>query len=104
MIVLDLYTNAVSTCVYLRLRQRFDPSPQSMKVKSGYSEHLQEIGLVTTRLSPLVFNLLHLYEGVGKAVKLDVWSVDQFYIERKKPSILPSFNSQFHQYMTRTTL
>jgi hypothetical protein len=54
-----------------------------MKVKSGYSEHLQELGLVNTHLIPLVLNLLHLYGGVGKAVKLDMWSVDQFYIERK---------------------
>ncbi|KAF8500410.1 hypothetical protein F5888DRAFT_1682008 [Russula emetica] len=67
MIVLDLYSNA------------------SMKVKSGYSEHLLELGLVTAHLIPLVFNLLHLYGGVGKAVKLDVWSIDQFYIELYDP-------------------
>jgi E3 ubiquitin-protein ligase listerin len=54
-----------------------------MKVKSGYSEHLQELGLVTTHLIPLVLNLLQLYEGVGKAVKLDMWSIDQFYVECK---------------------
>ncbi|KAI9444100.1 hypothetical protein H4582DRAFT_1919312 [Lactarius indigo] len=67
MIALDLYTNA------------------SMKVKSGYSEHLQEIELVTTHLIPLVLNLLQLYGGVGKAVKLDAWSIDQFYIELYEP-------------------
>ena len=61
-----------------------------MKVKSGYSEHLQELGLVTTHLIPLVFNLLRLYGGFGKPVKLDVWSVDQFYIECKRSPILPS--------------
>jgi hypothetical protein len=55
-----------------------------MKVKSGYSEHLQELGLVTSHFIPLIFNLLHLYGGVGKPVKLDVWSVDQFYIECKR--------------------
>jgi E3 ubiquitin-protein ligase listerin len=54
-----------------------------MKVKSGYSEHLQEIGLVTAHLIPLVLNLLQLYGGVGKAVKLDMWSIDQFYVECK---------------------
>ena len=63
-----------------------------MKVKSGYSEHLQELRLVTTHLIPLVFNLLYLYGGVGKAVKLDIWSVDQFYIECKRSSILSSPN------------
>lgn len=75
------------------LRQQFEPSPQSMKVRSGYSEHLQELGLVGTHLIPLVLNLLHLYEGVGKAIKLDMWSVDQFYIERKMSFMLPSLNS-----------
>ena len=54
-----------------------------MKVKSGYSEHLLELELVTTYLIPLVLNLLQLYGGISKAVKLDVWSVDQFYVERK---------------------
>ena len=52
-----------------------------MKVKSGYSEHLQEVGLVTTHLIPLVLNLLQLYGGVSKAVKLDAWSIDQFYVD-----------------------
>ncbi|KAI0305195.1 hypothetical protein B0F90DRAFT_1702407 [Multifurca ochricompacta] len=69
MIALDLYSNA------------------SMKVKSGYSEHLQELGLVDTHLIPLILNLLQLYGGVGKAVKLDMWSVDQFYIELYDPEI-----------------
>ena len=64
-----------------------------MNVKSECSEHLQELGLVTTHLIPLVFSLLYLYGGVGKAVKLDVWSVDQFYIKRKRSSMLPSPNS-----------
>ena len=54
-----------------------------MKVKSGYSEHLQEVGLVTAHLIPLVLNLLQLYGGVGKAVKLDAWSIDQFYVDCK---------------------
>lgn len=69
------------------LRQPSEPSSQSMKVKSGYSEHLQELGLVTTHLIPLVLNLLQLYGGVVKGVKLDVWSVDQFYVERKMSSV-----------------
>lgn len=64
-----------------------------MKVKSGYSEHLQELGLVATHLVPLVLNLLHLYGGVGKAVKLDMWSIDQYFIERKMLYILPSSDS-----------
>jgi len=67
MVVLDLYTNA------------------SMKVKSGYSEHLQELGLVSAHLMPLILNLLQLYGGFNRAVKLDVWSVDQFYIDLYDP-------------------
>ena len=93
MIVLDLYSNAVSNYVYLCLWcKRFELFPQSMKVKSGYSEHLQELGLVTTHLIPLAFNLLYLYGGAGKAFRLDVWSVDQFYIECKRSSALWSLN------------
>jgi hypothetical protein len=75
-----------------------------MKVKSGYSEHLQELGLVATHLIPLVLHLLQLYGGISKAIKLDMWSVDQFYIDRKMLSIL-AFGSDliFYQYTTRTT-
>ena len=64
-----------------------------MKVKSGYSEHLLELGLVTTYLIPLVLNLLQLYGGISKAVKLDVWSVDQFYVERKASPFFVGLNS-----------
>jgi len=63
-----------------------------MKVNTRYSEDLQELGFVTTLLIPLVFKLRDLIGGVGKAVKLDVWSVDEFYIECKKSSILSGFN------------
>jgi hypothetical protein len=104
MIILDLYTNAVSNGVYpRRLRQPFEPPPQSMKVKSGYSEHLQELELVTTHLMPLVLNLLQLYGGTSKAVKLDVWSVDQFYVECKISTFFSGLNSQLYQYTTRKT-
>ena len=83
MIVLDLYTNAVSNRRFLSSTPIMEAAPQSMKVKSGYSEHLQEVGLVTTHLIPLVLNLLQLYGGVSKAVKLDAWSIDQFYVDCK---------------------
>jgi hypothetical protein len=59
-----------------------------MKVKSGYSDHLQELGLVDTHLIPLILHLLQLYGGVSKAVKLDIWSIDHFYIECKMPFFL----------------
>lgn len=64
-----------------------------MKVKSGYSEHVQELGLVNTHLIPLVLNLLQLYGGTSKAVKLDVWSVDQFYVECKTSPFFLGLNS-----------
>jgi len=33
----------------------------------------------------LVLNLLQLYGGVSKAVKLDAWSIDQFYVDLYEP-------------------
>jgi hypothetical protein len=68
---------------FLIVYSNMEAVSQSMKVKSGYSEHLQELGLVTTHLIPLILNLLQLYGGVSKAVKLDAWSIDQFYVDRK---------------------
>ena len=54
-----------------------------MKVKSGYSEHLQELELVDTHFIPIILHLLQLYGGISKAVKLEIWSVDHFYVECK---------------------
>lgn len=82
-----------------------EATPQSMKVKSGYSEHLQEVGLVTTHLIPLVLNLLQLYGGVSKAVKLDAWSIDQFYVDCKALEHHHTIhNSTTHQCTNQKTL
>ena len=30
---------------------------------------------------PRVFTLLRLYDGIPKAVKLDIWAVDEYYLD-----------------------
>ncbi|KAH9887215.1 hypothetical protein C8Q73DRAFT_713250 [Cubamyces lactineus] len=63
MVALDLFTDA------------------SLKVKSGYMDQLRELDLVGSKLLPAVFGLLNLYGGMAKAFKLDIWDVDEFYLD-----------------------
>ncbi|KAI0056618.1 hypothetical protein BV25DRAFT_1995499 [Artomyces pyxidatus] len=53
----------------------------SMKVRSGYTEHLRDLGLVASHFIPLIIDLLDLHGGTRKSFKLDQWAVDEFYIE-----------------------
>ena len=52
-----------------------------MKVKSGYIQHLRNLDIVATHFIPNVFGLLDLYDGTKKAFKLEMWSVDEFYMD-----------------------
>ncbi|KAI0075975.1 hypothetical protein K474DRAFT_1645833 [Panus rudis PR-1116 ss-1] len=63
MLVFDLFTNA------------------SLKVKSGYIEHLRSLNLISDYFLPEVLNILGLYGGMPKAFKLDIWAVDEFYLD-----------------------
>ncbi|KAI0698055.1 hypothetical protein C8T65DRAFT_661197 [Cerioporus squamosus] len=53
----------------------------SLKVKSGYIDQLRDLDLVGSQLLPAVFGILDLYGGMAKVFKLDMWDVDEFYLE-----------------------
>ncbi|RPD56966.1 hypothetical protein L226DRAFT_615267 [Lentinus tigrinus ALCF2SS1-7] len=53
----------------------------SLKVKSGYIDQLRDLDLVGAQLLPAIFGLLDLYGGMAKVFKLDIWDVDEFYLE-----------------------
>ncbi|CAL1708694.1 unnamed protein product [Somion occarium] len=53
----------------------------SLKVKSGYIDHLRQLDLISGHFLPEVFSILGLYEGAAKAFKLDIWAVDEFYLD-----------------------
>jgi len=63
MLVFDLFTNA------------------SLKVKSGYMDHLRREKLVEDRFLPHIFSILRLHGGSTRPVKLDIWEVDEYYLE-----------------------
>ncbi|KAF7796133.1 hypothetical protein EIP86_007306 [Pleurotus ostreatoroseus] len=63
MLTFDLFTNA------------------SLRVKSGYLDHLRQTDLITDRFIPSMFGILRLYDGLAKAVKLDIWAVDEYFLE-----------------------
>ncbi|KAI0634826.1 hypothetical protein C8Q77DRAFT_1277694 [Trametes polyzona] len=67
MVTLDLFTDA------------------SLKVKSGYIDQLRDLDLVGARLLPTIFSLLDLYGGIAKAFKLDIWDIDEFYLDYFTP-------------------
>ncbi|KAI0360435.1 hypothetical protein OH77DRAFT_1418351 [Trametes cingulata] len=53
----------------------------SLKVKSGYIDQIRDLDLVGARLLPTIFSLLELYGGIAKAFKLDMWDIDEFYLD-----------------------
>ncbi|KAI0042795.1 hypothetical protein FA95DRAFT_1682318 [Auriscalpium vulgare] len=53
----------------------------SMKVRSGYTEHLRDLDLIGSYFIPLILNILNVSGGMSKAFKLDIWTVNQFYLE-----------------------
>ncbi|TCD68845.1 hypothetical protein EIP91_009559 [Steccherinum ochraceum] len=63
MLIFDLFTNA------------------SLKVKSSYIEHLQRLNLISDHFLPHVLGILGLYGGVTRAFKLDIWAVEEFYLD-----------------------
>ena len=56
---------------------------QSLKVKSNYIEQLRNFNIISTHFLPNIFALLRMYEGILKTFKLDVWAVDEFYVQCK---------------------
>ncbi|KAF9477335.1 hypothetical protein BDN70DRAFT_881303 [Pholiota conissans] len=58
----------------------------SFKVKSSYIEQLRDLNLVLDRFIPCFLGILHLNQGsLVKAFKLDIYSVDKFYVELYQP-------------------
>ncbi|OBZ77520.1 E3 ubiquitin-protein ligase listerin [Grifola frondosa] len=57
----------------------------SLKVKSGYTDQLRDLGLITSQFLPSILNILGLYGGTVKAFKLDIWAIDQFYLDFYSP-------------------
>ena len=83
MVTLDLFTDAVSRVSSLQLLQIYERYLQSLKVKSGYIDQLRDLDLVGARLLPVIFGILDLYGGIAKAFKLEIWDVDEFYLDRE---------------------
>ncbi len=52
-------------------------------MKSCYIDQLKDLDLVGSKLLPAVFGLLDLFGGMPKAFKLELWDVDEFYLDRE---------------------
>ncbi|KAG7097872.1 hypothetical protein E1B28_005184 [Marasmius oreades] len=58
----------------------------SMKVRSGYIEHLRNLEIIPTCFIPTIFALLDLDSGGAiKAFKLDVWEVEEYHVAYYEP-------------------
>ncbi|KAG9311744.1 hypothetical protein JVU11DRAFT_7987 [Chiua virens] len=67
MIAFDLFTDA------------------SMKVRSGYFNHMRSLDIISRYFISNVFEVLGLFSGGKRVVKLDAWAVDEFYLETFEP-------------------
>ncbi|KAG6844999.1 hypothetical protein H0H87_001771 [Tephrocybe sp. NHM501043] len=53
----------------------------NLKVRSSYIEQLRNLDVVVAYFIPTILTLLHLDQGPHKAFKLDIWGVDEFYVD-----------------------
>ncbi|KAF5347453.1 hypothetical protein D9757_013818 [Collybiopsis confluens] len=54
---------------------------QSMKVRMRYIEQIRNLGLIERHFIPNIFGLLGIDRGIVKTFKLDIWSVNEFYVQ-----------------------
>lgn len=40
--------------------------------------------LIREYFLPRIFSILRLYDGLAKAVRLDIWAVDEYYLDCKQ--------------------
>ncbi|KAJ7636847.1 hypothetical protein FB45DRAFT_907475 [Roridomyces roridus] len=63
MVVFDLFTDA------------------SLKVRLSYIDQLRSLDIIGSSFIPNLLNLLGVDQGIGKAFKLDPWSVDEYFVQ-----------------------
>ncbi|KAG2146336.1 hypothetical protein DEU56DRAFT_932250 [Suillus clintonianus] len=57
----------------------------SIKVRSQYFNQMRSVGIIANFFIPNVFDVLGLFSGKKKAFKLDIWAVDDFFIDHFEP-------------------
>lgn len=57
----------------------------SIKVRSQYFNQMRSLGIMADFFIPNVFDVLGLFSGKKKAFKLDIWAVDDFFIDHFEP-------------------
>ncbi|KAI6132629.1 hypothetical protein EDD16DRAFT_1821414 [Pisolithus croceorrhizus] len=57
----------------------------SLKVRSGYFNHLRSLDIVSQHFIPNIFDILGLLDGKN-VFKLDLWSVDEFFLDAYDPT------------------
>ncbi|KAL4073539.1 hypothetical protein J3A83DRAFT_4370818 [Scleroderma citrinum] len=68
MITFDLFTNA------------------SFKVRSSYFNHMRSLDIISQYFIPSIFDVLGLFTGGKNTFKLDIWAVDEFYLDTYEPT------------------
>jgi hypothetical protein len=57
----------------------------SIKVRSQYFNQMRSLGIMADFFIPNIFDVLGLFSGKKKAFKLDIWAVDDFFIDHFEP-------------------
>ncbi|TFK64592.1 hypothetical protein BDN72DRAFT_260036 [Pluteus cervinus] len=58
----------------------------SLKVRASYIDQLRSLDILASYFFPNLLVLLRLDEGISKAFKLDVWGIDEFYVDLYEPN------------------
>lgn len=103
MLAFDLFTNAVCSWPATHHSTLITPPLKSLKVKSGYIEHLRRLDLISNHFLPQVLGILGLYNGISKAFKLDIWAVDEYFLDREWPALALGVESDLSSVFSEQT-
>lgn len=105
MLVFDLFQDAVRISILFLHGVNTETVFQSFKVRSNYIDQLRSLNLVFDHFIPCFLAILRLNQGgLQKAFKLDIWAVDQFYVNCARlffPFLFHAYNKLVLQCMNQ---
>lgn len=85
MTIFNLFDNAVCHIfTWSSFSDRF--ACQSLRVKMSYAGQLRDMNIISSGFLPTIFELLGLYGGKKKPLQLELWALQEYYVQRKSDS------------------
>ena len=51
-------------------------------MKIAYINQLRDLEMIASHFLPAAFRMFDLYSGITNAPKLDIWGIEEYYVQR----------------------